>query len=137
MQLGGLLYNNDPGVRVEFAKALNQVRTSGEPLDPEIRSRARYLYDVTSSQGSEFRDVLTAVPPDENWKTFLWLSPDTPADAVEQCRRDFVQASLAEFAGNRPAAVTAFKALLPTLKAQNMSYRMVDYAQAAVARLSR
>lgn len=137
LQLGGLLHDDDPGMRAEFARALNQMRVNGEPLEPAIRSRARYLYDVTIGQGHEFRDVLTAVPPDENWKTYLWLAPDAPADATEQCRRDFVQASLAEFAVNRTAAASEFKTLLPKLKAQGMSYRMVDYAQAAVARLSR
>jgi hypothetical protein len=110
---------------------------NGEPLDPQIRSRMGYLYDVTTSEGTEFHDVLTAVPPDENWKTYIWLRPDTPTDADEQTKHDFIKASLAEFSGDRPAAVHAFRTLLPTLKAQHFSDRMIDYAQAAVARLSR
>jgi tetratricopeptide (TPR) repeat protein len=133
MQLGGLLHDDDPGMHAEFAKALNQVRNNNEPIDPEIKSRALYLYDVSFSQGNEFREVLTAVPADENWKTYLWLSPKAPADL----RQDFVHASLAEFSGDRTAAVNEFKALLPKLKAQGMSDKMVNYAQAAIARLSR
>jgi hypothetical protein len=39
--------------------------------------------------------------------------------------------------GNRAAALSEFKALLPKLKGQGMSYRLIDYAVAAVARLSR
>ena len=137
MQVGGLLHNDDPGMRVELVKVLNQMRANNEPLDSGTRSRARYLYDVSSAQGTEYHDVLTAVPPADNWKTYEWLSPGAPADAVERSRRDFVQASLEEFSGDRAAAATAFKSLLPSLKAQNMSYRMIDYAQAAIARLSR
>jgi hypothetical protein len=137
LQVGGLLHDDDPGMRAELVKVLNQMRANEEPLDAQTRSRARYLYDVTLANGTEYRDVLTAVPPGDNWKTYVWLSPAAPLDAAERCRRDFVEASLEEFAGDRAAAAKAFKSLLPTLKAQNMSYRMIDYAQAAVARLSR
>ncbi len=137
MQVGGLMHDDDPGMRAELVKVLNQMRASNEPLDPGTRSRARYLYDVTMAQGDEFREVLTAVPADENWKTYMWLSPSAPADAGERCKRDFVQASLAEFAGDRAAASNGFRTLLPKLKAEGMSYRMIDYAQAAVTRLSR
>jgi tetratricopeptide (TPR) repeat protein len=136
MQLGGLLYNNAPGMHAAFAKALNDMRSNNEPLDPGIKSRAGYLYDVTSSQGNEYRVVLAAVPPADNWKTYLWISPPAPADAGEQLRRDFVHASLAEFSDDRAGAVSEFRTLLPKLKAQGMSYRMTDYAQSAIKRLS-
>jgi tetratricopeptide (TPR) repeat protein len=136
MQLGGLLYNNEPGMHAEFARALNDMRTNGEPLEAGIRSRTGYLYDATAGEGTEYRDVLMAVPSAESWKTYLWLTP-SPVDDVQQCRRDFVHASLAEFSGNRTVAANEFKALLPKLKAQGMSHRMIDYAVAAIARLSR
>jgi tetratricopeptide (TPR) repeat protein len=132
MQLGGLLYNNEPGMHAEFAKALNDMRKNEESLEPGMKSRARSIYDVSISQGNEFREVLAAVPPDENWKTYLWLSPGVPADV----RQDFVHASLAEFSDNRAEAVREFRALLPRLKAEGLSDRMIDYAVAAIARLS-
>jgi tetratricopeptide (TPR) repeat protein len=137
MQLGGLLHNNDPGMRAAFVRALNDMRKAGEPLEPGIRSRAGYLYDVTSSQGNEFHDVLAALPADENWKTYQWIAPKEPVDAAQQCRQDFLHASLADVSGDRQAALSEFKALLPRLNAQNMSYRMTDYARAAIVRLSR
>jgi tetratricopeptide (TPR) repeat protein len=133
LQLGGLVYNNDPGMHAELAKALNDMRKNNEPLEPRMQSRARSIYDVSLSQGNEFHEVLVAVPPDENWQTYLWLSPGAPADV----RQDFVHASLAEFSGNRAAAVSEFKALLPKLRSEGMSSRMIDYAAAAIARLSR
>jgi tetratricopeptide (TPR) repeat protein len=133
MQLGGLMHDDDPGMRVEFAKALNQMRSNNESLDPGTKSRARYLYDVWTSEGDEFREVLAAVPPDENWKTYLWLSPSAPADDYPE----FVHASLAEFSGNQAAALSEFKTLLPKLKAEGRSNRMINYAVAAIARLSR
>jgi tetratricopeptide (TPR) repeat protein len=133
MQLGGLLYDNDPGMHAELAKALNQMRKNNESVEPGIKSRARSLYDVSVSQGNEFREVLAAVAPDENWKTYLWLSPGAPADV----RQDFVHASLAEFSDNRAGAVSEFKTLLPRLRAEGSSDRMINYAVAAIARLSR
>jgi hypothetical protein len=108
------------------------MRKNEESLEPGMKSRARSIYDVSISQGNEFREVLAAVPPDENWKTYLWLSPGVPADV----RQDFVHASLAEFSDNRAEAVREFRALLPRLKAEGLSDRMIDYAVAAIARLS-
>jgi hypothetical protein len=133
MQIGGLLYNNDPGMHAEFARTLNEMRKNNEPIEPRTKSRARSLYDVSISHGSEFSEVLAAVPPDENWETYLWLSGSAPADI----RQDFVRASLAEFSDNRAAAVREFKILLPRLKAEGSSDRMIDYAVASIARLSR
>jgi hypothetical protein len=80
-------------MHAELAKVLNDMRKSNEPVDSGTKGRARAIYDVTISEGTEFREVLAAVPADENWQTYLWLSPDAPADV----RRDFVHASLAEF----------------------------------------
>jgi tetratricopeptide (TPR) repeat protein len=137
MQLGGLLYNDGPGLRAEFAKVLNEMRSHDEPVDAGTISRARYLYDVTGSQGDEFREVLAAVPREDNWKTYLWLWAGGPTDAAQRCRQDFVHASLAELAGDRTAALSEFKAVLPALRAQRMSSRMIDYSQAAISRLSR
>jgi tetratricopeptide (TPR) repeat protein len=133
MQLGALIYNDDPGMHAELAKALNEMRKNDEPVDNDTRRRARSIYDASLGTAEEFREVLAAVPPDENWKTYLWLSPDAPADI----RRDFVHAGLAEFSGNRAEAVSEFKALLPRLRAERMSSRFIDYAVAAIARLSR
>jgi len=136
LQLGGLLYNDEPGMRAEFARALDDMRRHDEPLQERIKSRAGYVYDVTTGEGHEYREVLTAVPSAENWKTYLWISPSAPADAVQQCQHDFVHASLAEFGADPARAANEFKALLPRLKAQGMSPRMIDYAQSAVKRLS-
>jgi len=133
MQLGGLLYNNDPGMHAEFVRVLNEMRKSNESVDPAVKSRTGYLYDAASSQANEFREVLTAVPHNENWETYLWLSGGASADI----RQAFVHASLAEFSDNRAVALSEFKTLLPRLRAEGMSYRLTNYAVAAIARLSR
>jgi len=131
MQLGGLLGNDDPGMRAEFVKALNQVRIGNEPLDPQIRDRVSYLWSPTVSDAGELHETLTAVPPDDAWKTFLWLNPEATPLA------DFVRASLDEIAGNRAAALAEFKALSNVLSEKRVTGRMTDYTAAAIARLSR
>ena len=54
MQIGGLLYNTDPGMQAEFARTLNEMRKNNESVEPGIKSRARSLYDVSVSQGTSF-----------------------------------------------------------------------------------
>jgi tetratricopeptide (TPR) repeat protein len=135
MQLGALLHNDEPGMRAEFVRALDDMRRHDERLEPRIKQRTGYVYDLTGNE-REYRDVLMAVPPAENWRTYLWISPSTPADAGQQAKHDFVHASLAEFGDDRASAANEFKSLLPRLKAQGMSSRMIDYAQTAIKRLA-
>jgi hypothetical protein len=118
-------------MRAEFVKALNQVRIGNEPLDPQIRDRVSYLWSPTVSDAGELHETLTAVPPDDAWKTFLWLNPEATPLA------DFVRASLDEIAGNRAAALAEFKALSNVLSEKRVTGRMTDYTAAAIARLSR
>jgi len=131
MQLGGLLGNNESGMRAQFVKALNQVRMANEPLDPQIRSRVSYLWSPTVSDAAELHETLTAVPPGDAWKTFIWLNPEATPLA------DFIRASLDEISGNRGAALAEFKALSNVLREKRVTGRMTDYTAAAIGRLSR
>jgi hypothetical protein len=118
-------------MRAQFVKALNQVRLGNEPLDPQIRSRVSYLWSPTVSDAAELHETLTAVPPADAWKTFIWLNPEgTPL-------ADFIRASLDEISGNRAAALAEFKALSKVLSEKRASGRMTDYTAAAIGRLSR
>ena len=134
MQLGGLYLNEAPGMRGELVKALNEMRVNHEPLDRSLQGRLSYLYSSTVSTAAELREVLTAVPVEDAWKTYLWLHPERPGDTTVE--RDFVQANLSEISGDRTKALAEFKALAIALRAQHFDGRIADYTAAAISRLS-
>jgi tetratricopeptide (TPR) repeat protein len=41
MQLGGMIYNDDPGVPAELIRVADQMRVNGEPMDERFKSRLR------------------------------------------------------------------------------------------------
>jgi tetratricopeptide (TPR) repeat protein len=134
MQLGGLYLNDAPGMRGELVKALNEMRVNHEPLDRSLQGRLSYLYSSTVSTATELREVLTAVPVEDAWETYLWLHPERPGDNTVE--RDFVHANLAEISGDRAKALSEFKALAIALRAQHLDGRIADYTAAAITRLS-
>jgi len=134
MQLGGLYLNEAPGMRGELVKALNEMRVNHEPLDRSLQGRLSYLYSSTVSTAAELREVLTAVPVEDAWKTYLWLHPERPGDTTVE--RDFVQANLTEISGDRTKALAEFRALAIALRAQHFDGRIADYTAAAISRLS-
>jgi tetratricopeptide (TPR) repeat protein len=134
MQLGGLYLNEAPGMRGELVKALNEMRVNHEPLDRSLQGRLSYLYSSTVSTAAELREVLTAVPVEDAWKTYLWLHPERPGDTTVE--RDFVKANLTEISGDRTKALAEFKALAIALRAQHFDGRIADYTAAAITRLS-
>jgi tetratricopeptide (TPR) repeat protein len=136
LQLGGLLRNDEPGMRGAFVQALNQMRVGNEPVDKDIRERVSYLYSPTVSSASELHETLAAVPFDDAWKTFLWLDPDHAAEAVPPVLRDFVHASLTEISGNKAGALAEFKALARVLQNQHYNGRIADYTGEAIRRVS-
>jgi tetratricopeptide (TPR) repeat protein len=134
MQLGGLYLNDAPGLRAELVKALNEMRVNQEPLDKSLQGRLSYLYSATVSTPAELREVLTAVPLDDAWKTYLWLNPKRPGDS--SIEHDFVHANLTEISGDRAQALAEFKALAIAQRAQHFDGRIADYTAAAITRLS-
>lgn len=135
LQLWGLYHNDEPGLRAEFVKALNEMRVNREPLDESLRGRLSYLYSPTVSTAAELHEVLTGVPLDDAWKTYLWLNPERPGDSTVE--RDFVHANLTEISSDRAKALAEFKVLAATLREQHLNGRIADYTAAAITRLSR
>jgi len=134
LQLGGMYHNDAPGLRGELVKALNEMRVNREPLDKSLQGRISYLYSPTVSTASELREVLTAVPVDDAWTTYLWLNPGHSGDSTVE--RDFVHANLTEISGDRAKALAEFKALAVALRARQFHGRIADYTAAAITRLS-
>jgi tetratricopeptide (TPR) repeat protein len=134
MELGGLLYNDAPGAPIEVIKALNDMRKNNEKL--EDRSRSRFLsvdFDPTDSD-EYFASLLTAVPPDDAWKTYLWLDTDGGRDPTH-IKRDFVRARVLELEGKNADARAAFLDLKTRLAKVQMDDRISEHVSDALIRL--
>jgi tetratricopeptide (TPR) repeat protein len=134
LQIGGLDHNDAPGMRSELVRVLNEMRVNREPLDTALQHRLSYLFSSTLSTADEWHEVLTAVPLEDAWKTYLWLNAVGSRDA--DLERDFVHANLTEISGDRARALAEFKTLAVALRAQHLNGRITDYTAAAIKRLS-
>jgi hypothetical protein len=139
MQVGGLLGNDIPGARAEIFKAMDDIRRSGEPLDEETKHRiVGFCCEAAMSSDAELKESLTAVPKDDAWKTYLWLS-DAPVESSEQkaktLTQEFVHARLLEFTGDSAGAFAMYRTLQTELKGTNMV--IADKVDEAVKRLSK
>jgi hypothetical protein len=139
MQVGGLLGNDIPGARAEIFKAMDDIRRSGEPLDEETKHRiVGFCCEAAMSSDAELKESLTAVPKDDAWKTYLWLS-DAPVESSEQkaktLTQEFVHARLSEFTGDSAGALAMYRTLQTELKGTNMV--IADKVDEAVKRLSK
>lgn len=135
LQLGGLIDLDEKGARAELVKAANDMRNSGEPLDEGYKARIlSFCFDPTVTDHGELAESLSAVPPDEAWKTYLWLD-DKAADAeADATLRNFIQANLLEVSGKRRESLGKYRLLQQELK--NRPGTMKNSVDAAVARLS-
>ncbi|MFL6351494.1 MAG: TIR domain-containing protein [Bryobacteraceae bacterium] len=138
MQLGGMIYNETPGVRQELILIANQMRVNSEPMGDRDRRRILSYYSPGNSR-EELTETLSAVPPKDAWATFLWLD-DTQAtgdDVQEQrLRHEFIRANILEIVGKPAEALVMFKKLQSELKQHAYTGRISDHVAAAIKRLS-
>jgi tetratricopeptide (TPR) repeat protein len=138
MQLSGLIDLDKNGARAEVVKVANDMRNSGEDLDEGYKKDIlTFCFDPIITHHAELTESLSAVPPDDAWKTYLWLD-DTPKDGwdrkMQLQTREFVQANLLEISGKRQEALAKYRALLAELK--NNGIAIEEPVRAAIARLS-
>src|SRR5215468_8955370 len=77
-QLEGMIYNDDPGVRAELIRVANQMRKDADPISEGDKGRIHSYFSTTIGTDAELREVVSAVPPDELWATYEWVSPPLP-----------------------------------------------------------
>jgi len=139
LELGVLVYPNDRETRVALIRLANEMRRNGEVIDDRARSRILTAYDPTTNSSDELLETLSAVPPDEAWATYLWLT--SPADGAgdndRQLQRDFIHAGILELEQNRQDALTAFQTLRSELKARGYNGRIATHVENAITRLSK
>jgi tetratricopeptide (TPR) repeat protein len=135
LQLGGLIDLDEKGARAEVVKAVNDMRKSGEPLDEEHRMRIlTFCFNLIFTDHGELAESLSAIPPDEEWQTYLWLD-DKPEDVQSHLMaRTFIQANLMELSGKRQESLEKYRVLQQDLKNEPGSLK--NSVDAAIARLS-
>jgi tetratricopeptide (TPR) repeat protein len=112
-QLESLVYNEKPGARAELIRVINQMRKDGDDLSDADRGRIHsYYYGPTLGSEDELREVLSAVPPDEEWATYRWIDrPLTEWEPFTPEQQQFIQARLDEVAGKRDEALKIYRQL--------------------------
>jgi hypothetical protein len=135
LQLGALIYLDKKGARAALVKAVTDMRKSGESLDESSKRRILgFCFDPVVVDSGELAESLSAVPPDETWKTYLWLD-NMPEDTQDQREvSDFISANLLELAGKRKESLEKCRLLQKQLTGQSGSFK--NSVDAAIARLS-
>jgi len=138
LQIAGLVDRDAPGARAALMQAANNMRSNQEPIDPDTQRRIlNFCCDSTLDSHAELVESLSAVSRNDAWATYLWLDrPATdPIDArFQSIRHAFIQASLAEIAGDKPQALAQFRQLHQQLAQQPGS--LLDAVNASIARLN-
>ena len=134
-QLEGMIYDDSAGVPAELIRVANQMRKNKDPISDADRGRIHSYYSPIIGSDAQLREVLSAVPPDEAWATYLWASgADEDSTSPDKTERRFIQANLDEVAGNRTEALEIYRELQKDLKDPNA--RVAQRTRDAVRRLS-
>lgn len=135
LEFGGLIYLDEKGARAAVVKTANDMRRAGEPIDEGRKARIlSFCYDPMVREREELTESLSAVPPDEAWKTYLWIDDNSGDTHVQTMKHDFIQADLLEISGKREESLGKYRLLQRQLR--NEPGTMKDSVAAAIARLS-
>jgi tetratricopeptide (TPR) repeat protein len=132
LELGGLRYLDHKGARAAQVRVANEMRKGGEPLSDGYKSRIVSFCFAFVDEREELMEALTAVPPDEEWKTYLWLD-DGPESEDHKAMHEFIQASLLEIGGDKAGSLAKFRDLQAQLKDEPGSLK--NAVDAAIRRL--
>ena len=113
-ELGGLMSSREqPAAQQELVKLSNEMRKSGEPIDGGRKHRLLGLYSVALASRAELTNLLSAVPPNESWATYIWLddSVDRSDPEWQQLKHTFVLANIDELAGREREALALCRRL--------------------------
>ncbi|HYM77870.1 MAG TPA: hypothetical protein VE377_17980 [Candidatus Dormibacteraeota bacterium] len=134
-QLEGMIYDDDTGVRSELIRVANEMRKDGDPIGDDDRGRIHSYYTPGIGTDAEMREVVSAVPPDEAWETYLWANPpEARASAPNSIEGRFIRANIAEVSGKRDEALQVYRELQTELKDPRV--RVSERVRDAVRRLS-
>ncbi len=138
LQLGALIYFDEPGARAELIRVANDMRKNNEVMEPGNRRRILgFCFDPIVTNHKELVESLSAVPNDEARKTYEWLDAEPSGGESEDWRKlknDYIDANLLELNGNREEALAKYRELQKQL---GKGYSSLGNAtNAGIARLS-
>ena len=135
MELGALQFLDQKGARAAQVKIADAMRKNGETLSEDARRDIlSFCFSPSLTEHSELVESLSAVDPDDEWKTYLWLDDSTTDPQDQRLVRAFIQASLLEVSGKPAEALAAFRQLDQELKGS--SSNLPDEVHQEIARLS-
>jgi tetratricopeptide (TPR) repeat protein len=130
MQLGAMIYNQQPGIPSALMRVANQMRRNNEPVSE--RNRSRILSYFRPGNRVELSEMLSAVPPQEAWETFLWLDNSAPQGDL---RREFIHARVLELEGKTSEAIGLLAGLRKRLLSTGSGGRLLDDVSEQLNRL--
>lgn len=135
MQLGGMIYNHDPGIPAAVMRVMDHMRLNGESIPKSYRSRLMIYFRPGNNE--ELQEMLSAVPPQNAWATFLWLDdPSTKRDdKYDAFRRDYIHARVLEVEGKTAEATALLTELDRKMRSAGFTGRMLDDVTDASKRL--
>jgi len=139
MQVSTLIYNETPQAGTELIKTANDMRKNHETLSGSDKHRIlAFNYELSSFHKTRLTEVLSAVPPDESWATYLWLDDQQnsdPADVeTQQRRRDYIYAKILDLSGKQQEALASYKVLQTKLKGSD--FTLVEAVDDSIKRLA-
>ena len=111
-QLESMMYNDSPGVRGELIRVANQMRKDNDPLSDSNKGRIHSYFSPTMDSDAELHEVVMAVPPDEAWATYQWVSPPESDSGYNAQEARFIQARIDEASGKKADALKIYRELL-------------------------
>jgi tetratricopeptide (TPR) repeat protein len=136
LQFAAMLYYHEPAGQIEAARVANDMRKSGEAIDPDLRERlwTSVYYDGLLSRGRR-EGFLSAMRDTDNAATFRWLYPENQVRQDRNKLWRFFMASLEHAAGERTAARLRFESLRDDLERERSPGPMLEETIAAIKRL--
>jgi hypothetical protein len=113
-ELGGLLSSREqPTAQQELVRLSNEMRKNGEPIDGGEKHRILGMYSIALASRAELGNLLSAVPPNESWATYIWLddSVDRSDPEWQELNHTFVLANIDELAGRKQEALALYRRL--------------------------
>lgn len=128
-QIGGMIYDDRPGVRSELIRVANEMRKNGEVIGEENKRRI-VSFDYDLHDETAMTEALSAVPPSESLATFLWLDDRPDPSSWDH---SLIQARLTEMSGNKTEALSIYRSLQKKIQDSGST---LPWVAAAIQRLS-